>query len=127
MRLVLAGTAGLLFGMLFLVANSAAQTSTFKGEITDEKLHCIQTPLKPTDYGRTGCVLNMVYHMQPPSKYVLYNEATKTVYHLDNQRLVEPYVAAKVEVTGTLDAATKTIKVTSIQVDQSAYKTGAKP
>ena len=127
MRLVLAGTAGLLVGMLLVGSNAAAQrTATFKGEITDEKLVCINTPLKPTDYFRTGCVLNQVHHMNPPSKYVLYDEKTKTVYHLDDQHLVQPYAAAKVEVTGTLDAATKTIKVASIKTDDAAYRTGTR-
>jgi hypothetical protein len=71
-------------------------------------------------------VLNQVHHVKPPSKYVLYDAATKTVYHLDDQHVVQPYAAAKVEVTGTLDAATKTIKVASIKADDNAYKTGAR-
>jgi hypothetical protein len=43
---------------------------------------------------------------------------------LDDQDLVQPYVAAKVEVTGMLNAATKTITLTGIKVDESAYETG---
>jgi hypothetical protein len=50
-----AQSAGLLPTVILMASNSAAQTSaaqtkTFKGEITDDKLNCIQTPLKaPAD------------------------------------------------------------------------------
>ena len=68
MRLALAGTIGLLFGALLVGSAAAQKAATFKGEITDEKLHCINTALKPTDYFRTGCVLYQAHHAQPPSK-----------------------------------------------------------
>ena len=111
----------------FMGMSGAAQTNTFKGEITDEHLNCVQTPVKAVDgvTDRTACVLYWAHFAPEKEKYVLYDTATKTVYHLDDQDLVQPYVAAKVEVTGTLDAATKTLKVTGIKVDESAYKTGA--
>jgi hypothetical protein len=126
MNRVSRGIAGVLFGITLAAFNSGAQTTTFKGEITDEKLICINTPLKPTDYSRLGCVLNQAHYVNPPSKYALYNEASKTTYRLDDQRMAEPYIAAKVIVTGTLDAATKTIKVKEIKVDESAYKSAGR-
>jgi hypothetical protein len=97
---------------------AAAQTATFKGEITDEHLNCVQTPMKVVDgiKDKTACVLYWAHSVQPGSKYVLYDAATKTTYQLDDQTMVQPYVAEKVEVTGTLNAATKTIKVTGIKV-----------
>jgi hypothetical protein len=103
---------------ILAVANTTAQTATFKGVITDEKLNCLQTPVKAVEgvTDKTACVLYWAHFTQPPSKYVLYDEATKTTYHLDDQERVQPYITAKVEITGTLDAAKKTIKVTGIKV-----------
>ena len=39
----------------------------------------------------------------------------KTIYNLSNQDLPEKFAGAKVRVTGTLDAKTKTIQVESIK------------
>ena len=127
MNRFLAWAVSLAAALSFMAASGAAQTSTYKGEITDEHLNCVQTPVKATDgvTDKHSCVLYWAHYVQPYSKFVLYDAATKAVYQLDDQNLVLPYVAEKVEVTGTLNAATKTIKVTGIKVDESAYKTGA--
>lgn len=120
-----AQTAGLLLALFLMLSNSAAQTSrqtkTFKGEITDDKLNCIQTPAKVPEgiKGKYLCVLYWAHYAQPPAKFALYDAATKTTYALDDQNMALPYVAAKVEVTGVLDPATKTIKMASIKIDDS--------
>jgi hypothetical protein len=104
---------------------SAAQNpTTFKGEITDEHLNCIQTPMKATPgiNDKLSCVLYWAHFVQPPSKYVLYDAATKTAYQLSDQNLAQPYAAEKVVVTGKLDPATKTIQVTEIQIAEEASK-----
>jgi hypothetical protein len=59
------------------------------------------------------CTVNCVKKMG--SKYVLYNAAKKTVYQLDDQTKPEQFAGAKVKITGTLDKATQTIHVTSIE------------
>jgi hypothetical protein len=104
----------------FLVVPSvgAQNASTFKGEITDEHLNCIQTPVKAVQgvTDKVSCVLYWAHFVQPPSKYVLYDAASKKTYQLSDQNLVQPYVGEMVEVTGKLDAATKTIDVTGIKV-----------
>jgi hypothetical protein len=117
MNRFLAGIVGSLLAMFFVVTNTSAQANTFKGEITDDKLNCLQTPMKaPEDIkGKYLCVLYWAHYVQPPGKFVLYDAETKTTYQLDDQNMVQPYVAEKVEITGILDAATKTIKVTSIK------------
>jgi len=111
---------------LFAKAQSptAQGGSTYKGEITDEHLNCVQTPVKavPGVTDRASCVLYWAHFVQPPSKYVLYDATTKTTYQLDDQNLVQPYVGEKVDVTGKLDAATKSIKVTGIKVQEESYK-----
>lgn len=122
------GAAGLLLAVFFGASNLAAQSKTFKGEITDDKLNCVQTPVKAPEgiKDNLSCVLYEAHFVQPPAKFVLYNAATKTTYQLNDQNLVQPYAAEKVEITGTLDAATNTIKVTGIKVDEDAYKTGTR-
>ena len=124
MNRMLGGIAGLLIATFFVVTNMAAQATTFKGEITDEKLNCTQTPVKATEgvTDKVACILYWAHSASPASKYVLYDAATKTTYQLDDQTAVQPYIGGKVEVTGTLDAATKSIKVTGIKTDESAYK-----
>src|SRR5579864_7370964 len=92
----------------FMVQFAAAQGATFKGEITDEHLYCIQTPVKAVEgiTKKEGCVLYWTHFAKPPSKYVLYDAATRTAYQLDDQRNVQPYVGETVQITGTLNAAT---------------------
>lgn len=111
---------GLLFASLLLTAGLAeAQQTTFKGEISDEHLNCIQNPMKAPDEikNKTGCVLYYAHFVKPASKYVLYDAATKTTYQLDDQDMAQPFVGSKsVVVTGTLDAATKTIHMKDIKV-----------
>jgi hypothetical protein len=98
---------------------------TFKGVLADEQLNCIQTPMKAPEgmKEKDACVLYYAHFVKPGSKYVLYDAATKTTYQLDDQDLVQPYVGAKnVEITGTLDAATKTIKVKQISVPEETAR-----
>ena len=117
---VIASLGALLLLMFVAVDFAAAQSATtFKGTLADEQLNCIQTPMKAPDgmKEKDACVLYYAHFVKPGSKYVLYDAATKTTYQLDDQDLVQPYVGAKnVEITGTLDAATKTIKVKKIEV-----------
>ena len=115
-KAMLAMALGSLLVVLFLFACqfAAAQGTTFNGEITDEHLNCIQMPVKAVTgiTKKEACVLYWAHFAKPPSKYVLYDAATKITYLLDDQNLVQPFVSEKVQVTGTLNAATKTIHVT---------------
>ena len=51
--------------------------------------------------------------------FVLYNPATKTTYQLDDQKKPEPFAGEKVNVSGSLDAATHTIHVEKISAATS--------
>jgi hypothetical protein len=115
--LVALASAYLIVLILIVVPFAAAQTATFKGEITDEHLNCIQTPVKAVEgvTKKEGCVLYWAHFAKPPSKFVLYDAATKTTYQLDDQNWVEPYVGETVQITGTLNAATKTIHITGVK------------
>jgi hypothetical protein len=103
--------------LLFACQVATAQGNTFNGEITDEHLNCVQAPLKAVAGITTkeACVLYWAHFAKPQSKYVLYDAATKTTYQLDDQNLVQPFVGEKVQVTGTLNAATKTIRVSGVK------------
>ena len=106
----------LLFSIVPLAMGQGS--STFKGELADDQLNCIQTPVKaPLEIkDKTSCMLYFAHFVKPGNKYVLYDPATKTKYQLDDQDLVQPYVGSKeVQITGTLDATTKTIHVKEIK------------
>jgi hypothetical protein len=115
-RLVLA-LCCLLILLVGMVQFATAQGATFKGEITDEHLNCVQTPVKAVEgiTKKEGCVLYWAHFAKPPSKFVLYDAVTKTTYQLDDQNSVQPYVGETVQITGTLNAATKTIHITGIK------------
>jgi hypothetical protein len=100
-----------------LAVAGAAKGDLFKGEITDEHLNCIQTPMKATEGvdDRESCVLYWAHFVQPASKYVLYDAATKKTYQLDDQMMVQPFAGRKVEVTGTFTESTNSIHVTDIK------------
>ena len=108
---------GSILGIFMFAGISVAQQKTFNGEITDEHLNCVQTPMKAAEgiKEKDACVLYWAHFVQPPSKYVLYDAASKTTYFLDDQQLVQPYAGEKVKIGGTLDAASKTIHVTDIK------------
>lgn len=94
-----AGTAALSFG------------ATFTGLITDNM--CDNGDHKGMNMGADPkCVVACVKEMK--GKYVLYDAAKKVSYVLSDQKTPEKFAAKKVTVTGTLDEATKTIKVDSI-------------
>ena len=89
---------------------AAPATQTFTGIITDSECgsagHAVMR-MGPTDAECTyACI------QAHGASYVLL--VGKTVYNLSNQQLPEKFAGAKVSVTGTLDAKTKTIDVTSI-------------
>src|SRR6202035_1391387 len=82
MKRLVVGILGSLI-LVFLAARpAAAQEKTFRGEITDEHLNCIQTPMKapPELKEKNACVLYWAHFTTPPSKYVLYDPATKSTY-----------------------------------------------
>ena len=72
---------------------------------------------RPPDHGEQGesakdCT-NRCVNMG--GRYTLFDPATKTAYQLDDPKKAATFAGAKVAVTGTLNAATKTIHVASIK------------
>ena len=109
---------------LLMPGFAAARDKTFTGEIMDSQ--CAKNSshtmmLKKEGMGdkdpndpmvKQMCTKNCV---KMGGKYVLYDPAKKAVYELDDQQKPEALAGQKVRVTGTLDAATKTIHVTDIK------------
>ena len=99
--------------MLTLAVATAALSfgATFTGVITDNM--CNDANHKDMKMGPDAkCVTECVKGMN--GKYVLYDASKKTSYILSDQKTPEKFAAKKVTVTGTLDDASKTIKVDSI-------------
>jgi len=94
---------------------ATAKDMTFPGEIMDEA--CAKGGGHESMFKKMGtndpkvCTEACV---KGGSKYVLFN-ADKTFYLLSDQKKPAPFAGQKVEVTGTLDKATKTVHVTDIK------------
>lgn len=91
-------------------AQSTARSRSFTGEIMDS--NCAKTGVHNPKMGTAKeCTEACV---KAGAKYVLYNSSTKATYQLDDQSKPEAFAGEKVKVSGTYDAATKTIHVTNI-------------
>ena len=101
--------------MLLAPGLAAAKDKTFNGEIMDEA--CAKGGGHESMFKKMGtddpkaCTEACV---KGGSKYVLFN-ADKTFYLLSDQKKPAQFAGQKVEVTGTLNKATKTIHVTDIK------------
>jgi hypothetical protein len=100
-------------------APDQGEGNSFSGEIMDAQ--CGQAgshdqKMKEHDFTTTlQCALFCARVQTPGGRFVLYDKARKTVYRLDDQARAELYVTAKVTITGTVDAATKTIRIADIE------------
>jgi hypothetical protein len=101
--------------MLLASGFAAANDTTFSGEIMDSA--CAKGGGHESMFKKMGtndpkaCTEACI---KGGSNYVLF-KADKTFYQLDDQKKPEPFAGQKVEVTGTLDKATKTIHVAAIK------------
>ena len=87
----------------------AAPADKFTGTITDDMCDKDHATMKMGPDAK--CVVECVKTMH--AKYALYDG--KNLYVLSDQKTPAKFAAKKVTVTGTLDDATKTIKVASIE------------
>lgn len=87
---------------------------TYTGEIMDSQCAALggHMIMMQKDESAKDCTLRCV---KIGGKFTLFDAATKTAYQLDDQKKAEQFAGAKVKVTGTLNSATKTIKVTDIK------------
>ncbi len=85
-----------------------AAADTFTGTITDTMCGAKHTMMK--DQSDEKCVRMCV---KGSSQYALFDG--QNVYKLSDQKSPAKFAAQKVKITGTLDAKTKTIRVTSME------------
>jgi hypothetical protein len=124
MRGITIWSAAAMLAFVVLAHGASKETSTFRGEIADSQcalnVHSLtrshQEMLKAKSMGGTAlsCAVYCVRYMG--GNYVL--TSGKHVYHLDNQELMQKFVAQKVKIFGTLDQKTDTIHVEKIDVDE---------
>jgi hypothetical protein len=119
-----AGIGGLLLLVCLIEGTLLGQGKTYTGEIMDSNCakdgsHAMMLKkegmanMDPNDAkAKKMCTDNCVQKMG--AKYVLYTPS-KAVYQLDDQTKPAQFAGQKVSITGTLDAATKTIHVTGIK------------
>jgi uncharacterized protein YdeI (BOF family) len=114
-----APTLALMAVLLFCGSSfAAAQTNhTYTGEIMDSACartgsHESMMKTHPNMKTAKDCTLGCV---KGGSQYVLYDSASKIVYQLDDQNNPERFAGQKVTVTGNLDAASNTIRVSNIK------------
>lgn len=117
-------SASTIFALSALAHAASKEMTTFKGEIADSQcalnVHSLtrshQEMLKAKSMGGTAlsCATYCVRYMG--GNFVL--TSGKHVYHLDNQELMQKFVAQKVKVVGTLDLKTNTIHVERIEVEE---------
>ena len=101
--------------VLLVPGLAAAKDTTFSGEIMDSA--CAKGGGHEAMFKKMGTNDPKVCTeacIKGGSKYVLFN-ADKTFYKLSDQKKPAPFAGKKVEVTGTLNEATKTIDVTAIK------------
>jgi hypothetical protein len=91
------------------IGRAQDKTRTFHGDIMDSNCAAKGAHGMPDS---KACTLACV---KGGAKFVLYNSTTKKTYQLDDQTKPADFAGAKVDVTGTYDAATMTIHVTDIK------------
>lgn len=104
-------TKSLIFGLLLIAAVPAAQgQQKFTGTITDDM--CPAGDHSRMRMGSTDAECTIACFDAHGAQYVLFDG--KNTYILSDQKMPEKFAGQKVTVTGTLDAKTHTIQVTSI-------------
>jgi hypothetical protein len=92
--------------------------NAFEGEMMDSdcaQMGSHETTMKANSLATPDlCTMYCLHFKKTPGKYVLYNSATKMTYQLDDQNQASFFGGRKVKVTGTYEAATKTIHVSDI-------------
>ena len=106
---------GLVATLVFLSLTFAAQKDeTYSGEIMDSQCALLGGHEKMILKGEDlkTCTVRCV---GIGGKYALFDTAKRMRYQLDDQKKAEQFAGMKVTVTGTYNAATRTIRVTDIK------------
>ena len=102
--------------LLLAAAVSLPQGRSFTGEIMDSQCAGMRSHARMMQgvdaKDAKECTQKCV---QLGGRYVLFDPATKAAYQLDNQEKAAAFAGRKVSVKGTLDGASKTIHVESVE------------
>ena len=116
-----------LIGTVTLLSVSfAAQKSTiYMGEIMDSRCAQLGSHNKVRESNHTKSADDCsVACVKSGATFVLVDEATNAVYQLDDQKKPRYFAGLKVNVTGTLDKATATIRVKGIDKAPGSASSG---
>ena len=93
---------------------SAQKAATYTGAVMDSPCALLggHKMMAQKDENDKDCTIRCV---KAGGKYALADAANKTWYTLDDQKKAEPFAGMTVTVTGTVDAATKTLKIVTIK------------
>jgi hypothetical protein len=93
---------------------AAQKTATYTGPVMDSPCALLGGHDKMALQGENDkdCTLRCV---KAGGKFALVDAANKTWYTLDDQKKAEPFAGMKVTVTGTVNAATKTLHIVTIK------------
>jgi hypothetical protein len=114
-KLTIVSGAALLCLAVGLAGNLMAQkAATYTGAVMDTPCALLGGHDKMAQKGENDkdCTLRCV---MAGAKFALSDTANKTWYTLDDQKKAEPFAGMKVTVTGTVDAATKTLHIVTIK------------
>ena len=103
--------------LLLAAGAGLPQSRSFTGEIMDSQcagMHSHARMMQGMDAkDAKECTQKCV--QQLGGKYALFDPTTNTAYLLDNQEKAAAFAGRKVTVKGSLDAASKTIRVESVE------------
>jgi hypothetical protein len=118
-KLAIASSAALFCMAVGLAGSLSAQKATsYTGAVMDSPCALLGGHDKMAQKGESDkeCTLRCV---KAGGKFSLADAANKTWYTLDDQKKAEPFAGMKVTVTGTVDAATKTLHIVTIKKAKS--------
>jgi hypothetical protein len=101
-------------GLVASLSIFAQAPQTYKGEIIDSQCAALggHQIMEKKGESAKDCTNRCV---SMGGRYTLFDPATKTAYQLDDAKKAATFAGSNVSVTGTLNAATKTIHVASIK------------
>jgi len=110
---------------LLSVSCAAQKSATYTGEIMDSRCAQLSSHNQERESNHTKSAEECsVVCVKGGATFVLVDEATKAVYQLDDQKKPKYFAGLKVNVTGTLDKATATIRVKGIDKAPGSASSG---
>lgn len=118
-KAILSSTALFCLAAGLTVSLSAQKAGTYTGPVVDSPCALLggHDKMALKDENDKDCTIRCV---KAGGKYALVDAANKTWYTLEDQKKSEPFAGMNVTVTGTVDAATKTLRIVTIKAAPAA-------